>query len=283
MLQDNDKQQNFERNYKNNKSNKNPYDLQSESYNNSYDYDYNQYNSLEEEQTSKESSFAGMQRLILIQVIACIIIIIFTFAFKAIGGQYYDQFKNWYTTELNKSIVIGDTADEYKSAYALTSQILKEKVNQGEDISVSTDANISECNTTENENQSGLTFTTTLTNPVANAQITSTFTDPQGHKALDLATSENSDIVSALSGTVEIVSQNDSYGNYIIIDNGNSIKTLYAHCNNISVQTGQQVTRGSKIATVGSTGNSTGPHLHFELLVNNIPYDPLPLMQEEYV
>lgn len=291
MLQDNNTNKEG-RQYKNEqiKHKKNPYYVEENntepSYQNGYDnYDYNEYpyESIDEKIYNKESSFAGMQRLIIIQVAVCLIIIVFVFAFKAIGGQYYNQFKNWYVDEINKSIIIGDSAENYKSAYALTSQKLKETINSGDAIEVNADANISETNTTTNVNEGELTFMTKLTKPVANAKITSTFNDPEGHNALDLATDANADIVSALSGKILKVDENDTYGKYIIIDHSNGIETLYAHCNEICVTAGQEVTRGAKIATVGSTGNSTGPHVHFELLVDNISYDPLPLIQGDYV
>ena len=68
------------------------------------------------------------------------------------------------------------------------------------------------------------------------------------------------------------------YGNYVIIDHGNNNFTLYGHCRSISVKVGDVVTQGQKIATVGSTGNSTGPHLHFEIRLNGKRIDPAPLV-----
>ena len=66
------------------------------------------------------------------------------------------------------------------------------------------------------------------------------------------------------------------YGNHVIIDHGGNNFTLYGHCKNISVKVGDVVTQGQKIATVGSTGNSTGPHLHFEIRINGKAVDPKP-------
>lgn len=68
------------------------------------------------------------------------------------------------------------------------------------------------------------------------------------------------------------------YGNYVIIDHGGNNFTLYGHCKSVSVKVGDVVTQGQKIATVGSTGNSTGPHLHFEIRLNGSCVDPAPLI-----
>lgn len=274
------------RRYRNeNRKNSNPYYIDENEGQEDYgygDYDYNDppFTSKDE----KESAFLGMQRLFAIQIIACLIITLLIFVFKLVGGTYYESFKLWYDTELNKSILVGNSAQEYQSATLLTSQKLKERINTNSDsIAVNAQVKLSDSNTTHNSNNGELSMTTKLTKPVESAKITSTFSDPQEHRALDLAAHEGSDIVAALSGKVEKVGENDSYGKYVILDSGNSIKTLYAHCKDIVATEGQDVIRGSKVATVGSTGNSTGPHLHFELLIKDTAYDPLPLIQGDYV
>ena len=64
------------------------------------------------------------------------------------------------------------------------------------------------------------------------------------------------------------------YGNYVIISHGNGVQTLYGHCTTLNVSVGQKVSQGQQIATVGSTGNSTGNHLHLEIRVNGIAQNP---------
>ena len=64
-----------------------------------------------------------------------------------------------------------------------------------------------------------------------------------------------------------------------MIDHGGGYTTMYAHCTSLSVKVGQKVKRGQVVAQVGSTGNSTGPHLHYEILYKGRPVDPLPFMQ----
>ncbi len=87
-------------------------------------------------------------------------------------------------------------------------------------------------------------------------------------------------IVAANDGVVvKAVWNNTGYGNYLMVDHGGGQLTLYGHCNSLTVANGAVVVKGQQIATVGSTGNSTGPHLHFEIRINNATIDPLPMLK----
>ncbi len=95
------------------------------------------------------------------------------------------------------------------------------------------------------------------------------------HKGLDIATNSGTSIGAAASGTVTYAGWNSTgYGNLVIIDHGNGVQTAYAHCSAIYVSVGQSVSTGQSISAVGSTGNSTGPHLHFEVRINGICQNP---------
>ena len=76
-----------------------------------------------------------------------------------------------------------------------------------------------------------------------------------------------------MAGVVTQVSSEGDYGNHVKITQ-NNVTTLYAHCEEIFVTEGQEVHVGQEIASVGSTGNSTGPHLHFEIRINDVPINP---------
>lgn len=95
------------------------------------------------------------------------------------------------------------------------------------------------------------------------------------HKGLDVAAQRGTTIVAAASGTVESAGwSNSGYGYFVLISHGNGIETLYGHCSELYVSAGQYVAQGESIAAVGSTGNSTGPHLHLEIRVNGVRVNP---------
>ena len=95
------------------------------------------------------------------------------------------------------------------------------------------------------------------------------------HKGIDYAAFLNESILASKSGKVVEVAYSYARGKYVKIDHGMGLLTLYQHCNSISVQKGQTVSDGQEIAKVGSTGISSGPHLHFEVWENGVPVDPL--------
>lgn len=116
--------------------------------------------------------------------------------------------------------------------------------------------------------------------PVSNGNITSRFGSRESirnhtHKGIDIAASYGTNIKAVADGTIEFAGYNSGgYGNLVIIDHGNGIKTYYGHCSKILVTAGEKVEAGSVIAKVGSTGNSTGNHCHFEIRKDGIQIDP---------
>ncbi|MFC1649625.1 peptidoglycan DD-metalloendopeptidase family protein [Patescibacteria group bacterium] len=101
------------------------------------------------------------------------------------------------------------------------------------------------------------------------------------HKGVDIANKGAPDILAADAGTVVVAGWPDGYGygNRVMIDHGNGYRTLYAHLSSVFVQPGQTVNRGSVIGRMGSTGRSTGTHLHFEVISNGAYLNPLTVLQ----
>lgn len=122
-----------------------------------------------------------------------------------------------------------------------------------------------------------------LASPLPGARLTSSF-GPRAHPVLggvrmhdgiDFGAGRGTPIRAAAAGTVVFAGPRGGYGNTVIIDHGNSLATLYAHQDALYVVAGAPVTAGQQIGAVGSTGLSTGPHLHFETRVAGAPVDPL--------
>ncbi len=100
------------------------------------------------------------------------------------------------------------------------------------------------------------------------------------HTGTDMACPEGTPILAAMSGRISEVGNNRTYGNYIIINHGNGYQTVYAHMSKAISKKGQWVTQGSKIGLVGSTGYSTGPHLHFMVYKNGNRIDPMTVLKK---
>jgi murein DD-endopeptidase MepM/ murein hydrolase activator NlpD len=99
------------------------------------------------------------------------------------------------------------------------------------------------------------------------------------HSGIDLAGPLGTPIYAATAGTVMVGRERGGYGLYIVLTRDLRLSTLYGHLDWPLVRTGQVVVAGEVIALMGSTGNSTGPHLHFEVRIAGVPVDPLPLLR----
>jgi murein DD-endopeptidase MepM/ murein hydrolase activator NlpD len=101
------------------------------------------------------------------------------------------------------------------------------------------------------------------------------FKEYRKHNGIDIGASYGASVMAADSGVIIISEYSSSYGNYIVISHGNGITTLYAHLSKRLVKEGDKVAQGSVIGKIGSTGNSTGPHLHYEISKNGATVNPL--------
>lgn len=139
--------------------------------------------------------------------------------------------------------------------------------------------------TQEEQDIANIKATTTFIKPVVGT-ISSKFgqrepttsTVPKNHTGTDIAANMGTKIISATDGEVVLASEEGDYGKHLKIQIG-EVSIIYAHCNNLYVKQGDKVTQGQEIAEVGSTGNSTGPHLHFEIRISERIIDPQKILE----
>ncbi len=102
------------------------------------------------------------------------------------------------------------------------------------------------------------------------------------HAGLDIAGPHGKEVVSPADGTVVFAGLEGGYGNVLVVDHGYGIKTRYGHLSSIKVKAGERIKRYDAIATLGNTGRSTGPHLHYEVRVNGIPQNPRKFIVDDW-
>jgi murein DD-endopeptidase MepM/ murein hydrolase activator NlpD len=119
-------------------------------------------------------------------------------------------------------------------------------------------------------------FTWPATGPITSYFGEVDWTSPRGHSGLDIGAPMGAPVRAMAKGQVVMATRSgDGYGIKVVIDHGRGLHTLYAHLSQLNVEEGERVRRGEVIGLVGSTGFSTGPHLHFEVLQDDVLRDPL--------
>lgn len=167
---------------------------------------------------------------------------------------------------------------DFVSSEEAISKLYIEKPKQVTVASVSKTSSTGSVNTKLTTSSAKTSLGISLIRPVSGT-ITSRFgasssMRKSSHTGLDIATSTGTPIVAAAAGTVTFSGYKGSYGNMIVISHGNGVQTYYGHCSKLYVSAGTTVSQGQTIAAVGSTGNSTGPHLHLEVRINGVAHNP---------
>lgn len=227
------------------------------------------------------------------QTIYFIVVLIALFGFKFFGGEAYTSFKNDLTRKLSQTTTTDTVLDEVDK---------QEKTEQTDTESTKETAafvdleNIDQYAEYSEESAEACVFDLaeirTLSSnklavnemcmPIASTNVTSEFgyrTNPitgnyAMHSGIDIGANTGDKIYAALGGTVVKAKESYDYGRFVTIDHGDGLVTIYAHCSKLLVEVGDKVEKGQVIALAGSTGWSTGPHLHFEIRVNGIRIDP---------
>ena len=196
--------------------------------------------------------------------------------FKELYDNAKNQFQAWFSTTNNEETNQEQQENtEQNGIGGASEEIGQENVIENEQVQL----------TEEEQDIQDVKNTTTFIKPVEGTisspygrRDTATGTVPKNHTGTDIAAITGTKIKSATEGEVVLVSEEGDYGKHLKVQIG-EVSIIYAHCNNIYVKQGDKVTQGQEIAEVGSTGNSTGPHLHFEVRVHERTVDPQRILE----
>ena len=257
-------------------------------------YDEEERNEWEDDEWERPRKKLGGRLLTTIQIMVCSIALLIAVFLKLFGGPAYEAVREWYLTNLNNSIIAKERLEDIKQTclrLVPSSESQEAETKNGAFAVSSSEASkapsIPESNALfTNSLNSGIpvTMTAYLSPPLESGTVTSSFGErgEKSHQGVDIGADLGTPIGAALPGVVEEAGQSPSYGNYIVLDHGNGIRTLYAHCSKLLAKEGDSVACGQEIAEVGSTGDSSGPHLHFELTINEVHYNPEPMLKIQY-
>lgn len=237
----------------------------------------------------RNKSADSMLTVMIVQTVVCIAAILVSLLIMKSGGEVFENLKSELTYIMGKDITIGEAAEAFKEFRDFIFSVDSETENdepssepesdkepQFTGAGASTAAVIP-----TNSSVAPFTVTVKAVCPVEGT-ITSQYgfrTDPFTgkpgfHSGLDIGAPEGENIAAAFYGKVAETGTDDEYGNYVIISHCDGFSTLYAHCSEVYVKENTVIRAGETIAAVGSTGLSTGPHLHFEIRRSGVRYNP---------
>lgn len=250
------------------------------------------------EQSSSNTSEAKYNFLVY-QMLVAVFLLILILLFKTFGGRYYEKVRESYIHSFGQNISVSQLTQTVKDVFSLlTDESSKEQTDITEtaliELEYITERGVTFSDSIADDEMGfeaqGVLVDNSLLWPV-NGRISDYFgcrTDPfnnshiSKHKGLDIAVPKGTKVRASLDGKVTISQYDATYGHYIVITHSDGIKTLYAHLDSRFVNVGDEVERGQEIAASGSTGNSTGPHLHFEILMGGTTrVDPLTLLPDD--
>lgn len=277
--------------------------IDEDGYEYNYDFHYIKPQGYEEEEEDFQprQKKKGKKMLIFLQMLLCVTVLVTTMLLKMTGGNAYQTIREWYLSHAGDSIIAQESFNHFTRTWiqffsASPAEQGKQATSAPESSAPASSAPSSSLPDISSS-VSGVAYTTSVSSktpvfvsvfldtPVKNGVITSGFGPRDGgtHLGIDIAADAGSNIVPAMPGKVKFSGENSSYGKYILIDHGSNIETRYAHCEKLLVKEGDIVTYSQPIALVGSTGDSTGPHVHFELILSGVCYDPQPLLKNRSV
>ncbi len=242
-----------------------------------------------------------LTKTLLLQFSICMLLFLLLFALKYNNSSFFTEIENIFSSKLEENLEADDVETVFSSIKSFKEDKTEETKEETEytpfeEPSLSAEIIAGGGNdikiTSENEIPSNVSvddysLTQKMVLPVE-GEVTSEFGirthpisgDLRFHAGIDIAADSGTKIYSAFDGEVVYADYDQWNGNFIKIQHDNGIMTVYCHCEKLNVKVGQKIRAGEVIATVGSTGSSTGPHLHFELRVENISYNPQKAISE---
>lgn len=236
-----------------------------------------------------------LQSVIVVQLVLCLLLSGITFAVYKTSETRLEALRQAYATLFSRDMEKDDlqatfrrvsdfvfkppsSAETEQTAADITAQTQTETQSQAYDGAGGEDLLYPD----EITSFSPFTVTGKFTVPVAYKRVSSNFgyrenpvTKKYGfHSGIDLAAPEGTPIYAAYAGTVAEVGCSDARGNYIVLAHGNGVRTVYCHCSTIFAEVGANLKSGEVIAAVGATGQATGPHLHFEIWLQETRCNP---------
>lgn len=249
-------------------------------------------------------------KTVLFQILICTFLFIIVYALKMNGNTFFVELDNLLYNKLNNNSVVEEVVDVFSKQKTKVdknevttepSTVTEETENETvfvpfEEPSLNAEINgtggadvqiNSEMEIPKNVSVSSYKLNRKMIKPLSGT-ITSEFGprihpiggDLRFHAGIDIAADKGTPIYAAFDGVVQEAGYDKWNGYYIKLKHDNNIMTVYCHCEKLNVKKNQVIRAGESVATVGSTGSSTGPHLHFELRINNKSFDPSIALKE---
>lgn len=243
-------------------------------------------------------------KLLKIQIIICAVGVAALFLISKVSSSAFDRMKADFSKMTERNMSIGEILERVKNGAEYVIKPIEEPIEEDSTVSdetgetvasaVFTNENSGGRDIEENQAAEGTSFATYKINakpcmPVDSKRITSAFgyrVNPVSgkygfHTGIDLAVASGTNVRTAFYGTVEETGEEDDWGKYVLIKHSDGLETYYCHLSEIFAEEGAVIRRGEVIGLSGSTGWSTGPHLHFEVRIDGIRVDPAMLLFPE--
>ncbi len=220
--------------------------------------------------------------LSLVQTVVVILIIAVLFAFTRVNAGALDAIRNDLGIIFGEDLDMGGyftPSEEKTSEYGIEPAVY---MSYGEEKAVVYEQKEDSIPTEESDEEEAYVAVPVVGNITSfyGSRVHPVYSGESFHSGLDIAADEGQEIFAVLDGVVTDSGTAEMAGNYLKVDHGNGITTLYCHCSELYAVTGQQVKKGETIAAVGQTGLATGPHLHLEVTEDGKNSDPLEVFPE---